>query len=130
MQVRPNILRPLSGSSTTHMQGSTASSERRDDATLIAVFERFAMTALRARAPTGNLSVKECHVEHVDLYEFRERAFDPAPGGWIEQEPVGYVDGINLYLAVGAPSDAKAVEIKPIEAETYQPDQHADHSST
>src|SRR5260221_12458190 len=34
----------------------------------------------------------ECYDEHADLYEFRERAFDPAPGRWIEQEPAGYMD--------------------------------------
>ncbi len=144
MQIRPKIPWLLSGSNTTHMLDCTASSRTKGAREGgIAVIEEFEydpygqlppVDAEDGASPNGSdwkyVFQGECCDAHADLYEFRERAFDPAPGGWIEQEPTGYVDCVNLYLALGAPSDAKPVEIKPIEAESCQPNQHADHSST
>jgi RHS repeat-associated protein len=35
----------------------------------------------------------------ADLYNFRPRAMQPDLGPWLDQEPVGYVDGLNVYTA-------------------------------
>jgi RHS repeat-associated protein len=31
------------------------------------------------------------------LYHFRARWYDPAPGGFVSRDPLGYVDGMSLY---------------------------------
>jgi len=38
------------------------------------------------------------------LYNFRNRDYSPTLGRWMQQDPIGYVDGANLYQAMlGAP---------------------------
>jgi len=38
----------------------------------------------------------------VDLYLLRNRWYSTTLGRWLERDPAGYVDGMNLYLYVGA----------------------------
>jgi RHS repeat-associated protein len=40
--------------------------------------------------------------DNSGLYSFRHRDYDPVMGRWIEQDPKGYVDGLNLYQAFGS----------------------------
>ncbi|HEV2292459.1 MAG TPA: RHS repeat-associated core domain-containing protein [Tepidisphaeraceae bacterium] len=35
------------------------------------------------------------------LYHFRNRDYSPTLGRWVQQDPVGYVDGVNLYEFAG-----------------------------
>jgi len=38
------------------------------------------------------------------LYNFRNRDYSPTLGRWVQQDPIGYIDGANLYQAMlGAP---------------------------
>jgi len=38
------------------------------------------------------------------LYNFRHRDYSPTLGRWMQQDPIGYIDGANLYQAMlGAP---------------------------
>ncbi len=36
------------------------------------------------------------------LYDFRARTYDPAQGRFMQRDPKGYVDGMNLYDAFGS----------------------------
>jgi len=36
----------------------------------------------------------------VGLYAFRFRTYSPALGRWVQRDPLGYVDGVNLYQYV------------------------------
>lgn len=34
---------------------------------------------------------------NTGLYQVRRRTYDPSLGRWLQQDPIGYVDGMNLY---------------------------------
>jgi len=36
------------------------------------------------------------------LYHFRHRSYDPYAGKWLQRDPAGYIDGLNLYEYVGS----------------------------
>ena len=36
------------------------------------------------------------------LYHVRHRAYDPELGRWTRRDPIGYVDGLNIYEMVGS----------------------------
>jgi len=36
------------------------------------------------------------------LYHFRHRSYDPYKGKWLQRDPAGYIDGLNLYEYVGS----------------------------
>jgi RHS repeat-associated protein len=40
----------------------------------------------------------------LNLYHFRARWYDPATGGFISRDPLGYVDGMSLYRAYFVPN--------------------------
>jgi RHS repeat-associated protein len=36
----------------------------------------------------------------IDLFMTQYRAYDPALGRWLNEDPIGYHDGLNLYAYV------------------------------
>ena len=75
--------------------------------------ERRTADILSARRPrdTSNFSNTSCANERnycgyrsdpeSQLYDVRNRTYNPALGRWIQRDPIGYQGGINLYEYVG-----------------------------
>jgi len=40
-------------------------------------------------------------IPELALYHVRHRCFDPLLGRWLEHDPIGYTDGMNIYAYVG-----------------------------
>ena len=60
------------------------------------------------------------------LYDFRHRAYSPTLGRWMQQDPAGYVNGTNVYVAlVSSPVN----RLDPLGLDTAMSGGVADHSS-
>ncbi len=51
------------------------------------------------------------HDPSAPLIDFRHRDFSPTLKSWMDQEPLGYVDGLNVY---NAPVDEPVNPINPL----------------
>jgi RHS repeat-associated protein len=45
------------------------------------------------------------------LYDFRNRAYSPALAAWSPHDPIGYVDGLNVY---NVPPDDPLIRVDPL----------------
>ena len=53
--------------------------------------------------------------EEFDTYHIRARNFEPTTGRWTSQDPIGFVDGPNLYVAFFIPFDTDPSGLSPEE---------------
>jgi hypothetical protein len=67
--------------------------------------------------PTANITLSAEPVRTFPLGSTRYRNYHPTLGRWIERDPVGYVDGINLYEYVDANpnlyTDSAGLQVTP-----------------
>jgi RHS repeat-associated protein len=54
--------------------------------------------------PSGNrfLFTGREYDEETELYHYRSRAYEPATGSFLQEDPLGYADGVNPVAYVGA----------------------------
>lgn len=57
---------------------------------------------LTSRAQTFDPRKWETNSEWGGIQQFRHRAYDPATGTWIQEDPIGVAGGVNLYQYAGS----------------------------